>query len=242
MSEFLEEESEVPLLVIPVSIAECPFVSASALVDTGVNRNLIDTDFVSSLGVPLRLKKIPERPIMADPAALAPSLITHEVDLSLLVGEGFPLYISTFSVMPLGSAPILLGAPFDKSLKPIRDWENQRIIAPASIGSIVVHSLDSKPTLPPEFAEFADIFDEREADKLPPHRSFDHRIPLIDNQIPPSGPIYALSQNEQVVLRDYINTMLEKGFIQHSESPTSAPVLFVKKPDNSLRLLSLIHI
>jgi hypothetical protein len=51
---------------------------------------------------------------------------------------------------------------------------------------------------------------------------------------PPFGPIYNLSQNELSALKDYIEENLAKNFIQHSKSPTGAPILFVKKKDGSL--------
>jgi len=51
---------------------------------------------------------------------------------------------------------------------------------------------------------------------------------------PPFGPIYNLLQNELVALKQYIEKNLAKNFIQHSKSPTNAPILFVKKKDGSL--------
>ena len=50
------------------------------------------------------------------------------------------------------------------------------------------------------------------------------------------GPIYNLSETELQVLKEYIDENLRKRFIQPSTSPFGAPVLFVKKPDGSLRL------
>jgi hypothetical protein len=43
-------------------------------------------------------------------------------------------------------------------------------------------------------------------------------------------------QNELAALRDYLDENLAKNFIQHSKSPTGAPILFVKKKDDSLRM------
>lgn len=74
------------------------------------------------------------------------------------------------------------------------------------------------------------------ADKLPPHRSYDHRIPLNEGAVPSHGRIYRLSEVELMALRDYIDENLEKGFIRPSESPAGCPILFVKKKDSSLRL------
>jgi hypothetical protein len=90
--------------------------------------------------------------------------------------------------------------------------------------------------VPPEYHEFADVFSKAEASKLPPHREYDHHIPLQDDAMPPFGPLYRLSPVEEEVLRKYIQDNLTKKFIRHSQSPCSAAVLFVKKPDGSLRL------
>ena len=54
--------------------------------------------------------------------------------------------------------------------------------------------------------------------------------------MPPFGPIYSLSKPELKTLRGYIDDNLKNGFIKPSTSPASAPILFVKKKDGSLRL------
>ncbi|MBW0474237.1 hypothetical protein O181_013952 [Austropuccinia psidii MF-1] len=73
------------------------------------------------------------------------------------------------------------------------------------------------------------------AEKLPPHRVFDHHIKL-EGSLPPVGVIYPLSNQESDILRAYISENLEKGFIQSSSSSAGGPVLFVKKKDGGLRL------
>ena len=96
---------------------------------------------------------------------------------------------------------------------------------------------EKSPTLLPlKFAEFSDVFDRKEADKLPEHRSYDCSIDLKEGTHPPFGPIYSLSQPELQALREYLDEHLAKGFIRHSKSPAGAPILFVKKKDGSLRL------
>src|ERR1700719_405650 len=45
-----------------------------------------------------------------------------------------------------------------------------------------------------------------------------------------------MSEVELKMLKDYLDNMLEKGFIRPSKSPAGAPVLFVKKKDGGLRL------
>jgi hypothetical protein len=61
---------------------------------------------------------------------------------------------------------------------------------------------------------------------------------LIDFELgkePPFAPIYNLSQIELEALCEYKDENLAKKFIQHSKSPASAPILFVKKKDGSPR-------
>jgi hypothetical protein len=63
-------------------------------------------------------------------------------------------------------------------------------------------------TIPSEYHEFADLFSQEEADLLPPHRSYDHQIPLEPGTTPPFGPIYSMSPTELGVLRKYIDENL----------------------------------
>jgi hypothetical protein len=53
---------------------------------------------------------------------------------------------------------------------------------------------------------------------------------------PPYGPVYALSERELEVLREYLNTSLEKGWIRCSTSPASTPIMFVPKKGGGLYL------
>jgi hypothetical protein len=75
------------------------------------------------------------------------------------------------------------------------------------------------------------------AHELPPHHGpLDHSIPVVPDVKPVFGPIYNLSETELKILREYIDEHLKKDFIHPSASPSGSPVLFVKKPDDSLRL------
>lgn len=94
----------------------------------------------------------------------------------------------------------------------------------------------SSIVLPAEHSEFADLFDEHSASKLPDHKPWDHSIPLEPGASPPYGPIYALSELELTALRKYLDENLQKGFIRASTSPAGAPILFVRKKNGSLRL------
>ena len=95
---------------------------------------------------------------------------------------------------------------------------------------------DIKLSLLPEYRDYADIFSSEMARALPEHSEHDHRIELEEGKVPPSGPIYPLSRRELDVLYEYIKEMEDSGKIRRSSSPAGAPILFVPKPDGSLRL------
>jgi hypothetical protein len=115
---------------------------------------------------------------------------------------------------------------------------HQRQIYLMKLSEVLDHASSPQmmSTLPVEFQEFQDVFKKENADKLPEHRSYDHTIPLESDKSPPFGPIYSLSEVELKALREYIEENLSKGFITASSSPASAPILFDKKKDGSLRL------
>ncbi len=92
----------------------------------------------------------------------------------------------------------------------------------------------SKITLPEAYSDFKDVFDKKKADVLPPHCHYDCPIDIPPNKAPPYGPIYSLNPQELKVLREYIDENLAKGFIDHSTSPTGAPVHFSSKKDGGL--------
>ena len=93
-----------------------------------------------------------------------------------------------------------------------------------------------KAKIPSQYHAHLNLFSEVLSEKLPPHRVYDHRIPLSEGFSPPFGKLYAMSQPELVALTTFLEENLSKGFIRASSSPAGAPVLFVKKSDGSLRL------
>jgi predicted aspartyl protease len=95
--------------------------------------------------------------------------------------------------------------------------------------------------LPKELRDFKDLFGEREAATLPPHRGrLDHHIRLIPDQDgrPPAlpwGPLYSMPRDQLLELRRQITDLMDKGWIRASASSAGAPVLLVKKPGGKWR-------
>ena len=64
----------------------------------------------------------------------------------------------------------------------------------------------------------------------------EHAIKLEEDNQPLYRPIYSLGLRELKTLKTYIKANLANGFIQPSKFHTNALILFVYKPNGSLRL------
>ena len=103
----------------------------------------------------------------------------------------------------------------------------------AQIASLIAEEVK----IPTDYSDFSDVFSEEKASVLPEITDLNqHAIELQEGQQPPYGPIYSLGPVELETLKTYIETNLANGFIWPSKSPAGAPILFVRKPDSSLRL------
>jgi hypothetical protein len=96
---------------------------------------------------------------------------------------------------------------------------------------------DIRTIVPPKYHDYLKIFEKANTNKLPWHYPSDHTIPLTDGFKPPFRPLYSLSHPELEELKHWLDENLSKGFIRTSLSPTTAPILFVKKGDGSLQLV-----
>jgi len=79
--------------------------------------------------------------------------------------------------------------------------------------------------------QYKEPFEEKKARMLAPRRTFDHPIKLKEGAEPPWGPIYPMSAHQWNERDKYLKKMIVEGKIADSESPYSAPILFVPKPD-----------
>ncbi|SLM38734.1 gag polymerase env, partial [Lasallia pustulata] len=91
--------------------------------------------------------------------------------------------------------------------------------------------------LPPEYHDFADIFQAAEKQSLPERGPHDHAIDLEPGQQPPFGKLYSMSPAELDVLKVYLNDAVKASIIRKLISPAASPVMFVPKSDGSLRLV-----
>src|SRR5271170_7685733 len=151
---------------------------------------------------------------------------THEVDWKPVLEPPIAeLRAAMSSDSELSLAELHAALTSDPDLEPlyVGDYNDN---APPSLSGILAH-----------YHEFADVFSKESALRLPPTRPFDHSIDLEEDASPGYGPIYSLSETERGALKEFIDNHLAAGTICPSQSLIGAPVLFVKKKDNSLRMV-----
>jgi hypothetical protein len=81
--------------------------------------------------------------------------------------------------------------------------------------------------------EFKDVFVTN--NKLPPHRSYDHAIPLLPNSAPVNSKPYRYSPHHKDEIEKQVQELLADGLITPSTSPFASPVLLVQKKDGTWR-------
>jgi hypothetical protein len=90
--------------------------------------------------------------------------------------------------------------------------------------------------IPKQYHEFLPLFSKVLADRLPPHRPGIHyKVRLKEEETQTWGPLYSMSRAELVVMKEWLEENMSKGFIRQSSSPFAAPVLLAKKPGGGLR-------
>ncbi|KAJ8769788.1 hypothetical protein K2173_007648 [Erythroxylum novogranatense] len=106
----------------------------------------------------------------------------------------------------------------------------------------LVHMVDSRVQQRlqdiPVIREFSDVFPD-ELPGLPPDWETEFEIDLVSGTTPISIPPYRMAPVELRELKAQLQELLDKGFIRPSVSPWGAPVLFVKKKDETLSFLGL---
>ena len=87
----------------------------------------------------------------------------------------------------------------------------------------------------PVVKEYPDVFPE-ELGSLSPEREIAFKIDVTPEVAPISKMQYRMAPAKLKDLKLQLQNLLERGFIKKSDSLWGAPILFVKKKDESLRL------
>ena len=97
------------------------------------------------------------------------------------------------------------------------------------------HSSEVRLEDVPVVRDFLDVFLD-DLLGLPPEREINFPIDLVPGTAPISLPPYRMAPAELKELKTQLQELVDRGFIRPSISPWGAPVLFVKKKDDTWRL------
>jgi len=89
--------------------------------------------------------------------------------------------------------------------------------------------------IPLEFRKYAKVFSDKEAQRLPKHQPWDHKIDLIPGQTMKKTSVYRLTPPEKVALQEYITDGLKRGTLRRSEAADACSFFFIDKKDGKLR-------
>ncbi|WVZ95373.1 hypothetical protein U9M48_041145 [Paspalum notatum var. saurae] len=104
-------------------------------------------------------------------------------------------------------------------------------LATHQLHSLVTKTIDEIPVV----CEYPDVFPD-DIPGFPPDRAVEFAINLVPGTAPIAKAPYRMSGKEYDELKKQLDELLEKGLIRCSVSPWGAPVLFVKKTDETMRL------
>ncbi|KEP45610.1 putative Transposon Tf2-1 polyprotein, partial [Rhizoctonia solani 123E] len=147
---------------------------------------------------------------------------------------------SDFLVSDIGQHEVILGGNWLKEYNPTINWATQVIQFTDDIANIASEEeADDNPLegVPSQYHTYAKVFGEEEFTKLPPHRSYDIHIELVDEEMRINSPLYSMTDTESIALKEWLDKELAAGKIQPSNSSISSPVMFIPKKDGSRRLV-----
>uniref|UniRef100_A0A8C5WGQ2 ribonuclease H n=1 Tax=Leptobrachium leishanense TaxID=445787 RepID=A0A8C5WGQ2_9ANUR len=217
-------------------------VPLRAMIDSGASGCFVDEKIAVSLGIPI----VPKSHSYAIQLLDGSSPISGPI-----VKETRPLLVSlgtthrdtiVFDVVTSPVFPAVLGLNWLRRNNPSIDWSSGAVSfgTETNIPTTDLHTCKNLTIamcleVPEPYQAFSHVFEKKGADTLPPHRPYDCPVDLLPGAPIPYGRLYPLSEPELLVLKDYIDDNLQKGFIRPSTSPAGAPIFFVGKKDGGLR-------
>jgi len=86
------------------------------------------------------------------------------------------------------------------------------VVARTTVSTTLAKAEQPKITdIPPEFRQYHKVFSDEEAQRLPKHQPWDHKIDLIPGMEMKKTTVYHLTPIEKVTLKEYIEDGLKRG-------------------------------
>uniref|UniRef100_A0A803SSG0 ribonuclease H n=1 Tax=Anolis carolinensis TaxID=28377 RepID=A0A803SSG0_ANOCA len=236
------------MIVVPICLSGLENrATCKAFVDCGCSRNIITPELAEALKCQQMALDSPIAFSQLDGSVATGEVSTKEIrEVPCKIGK-WEGRIS-FVIAPIATYHVILGIPWLEQANPEVDWRGKSLAFKEQQTQWEISKIAEEEDegdeegeidpllLPPEYRDFVDVFNQKEASKLPPKRNIEVEIEITPGANLPKPKVYPMSVQEKEELRKYIDKNLARGFIKPSNSPLGAPVLFRRKKDNSLRL------
>jgi len=224
------------------------------LFDSGATHSFVSKLCVDDIGLPVR--ELHFELLVSTPASetVLTSVVCAECPI-IVEGRRFKINLIC---LPLQGLDVILGMDWLSTNHILIDCGHKRLVFPENEKSVLISAHQVMTELRdgskcfviltqmkvekgvemqsiPVVSEFVDVFPD-EIPGLPSKRKVEFSIDLVPGAGPISTTPYRMSPAELSELKKQIEELLEKQFIQPSVSPWGAPVLLVKKKDESSRL------
>jgi hypothetical protein len=222
---------------------------AEVLFDTGATHSFITASWVEAHNLPITTMSTPIQIDSAGGRIRADSICLN-VSVEIR-GIAFP---ANLIVMGTQGIDVILGMNWLDKYQAVISCDKRTIKLMSPLGEEVVTEL--VPPEPKKGSCYQMVVDSSEADPLDvikvvsefpdvfpkdlPGMPLEQKVEFAIELLPRTAPIfkraYRVSGPELVELKEQIDELSEKGYIQPSTSPWAAPVLFVEKKDGTRRM------
>ena len=101
--------------------------------------------------------------------------------------------------------------------------------------TLAIQNKAARAEIPPEFRQYSRVFSDEEAQRLPKHQPWDHKIDLLPGKQMRKTSVYRLTPPEKIALQEYVTSGLKQGSLRRSEAPDACSFFFIDKKDGKLR-------
>ncbi|KAK1648050.1 hypothetical protein QYE76_065855, partial [Lolium multiflorum] len=154
-------------------------------------------------------------------------------------------------ILPMKDIDVILGMNWLEANGALIDCVNKTVSLKSPDGSRMIYQGDKHTQIEVELQlnsmkevkledipvvnEFQDVF-PKELPGMPPDREIEFTIDLIPGTAPIAKAPYKMGPKELKELKEQLDDLEQKGFIQESVSPWGSPVIFVDKRDGGRRM------
>ncbi|CAI7767857.1 unnamed protein product, partial [Closterium sp. NIES-54] len=142
----------------------------------------------------------------------------------------------TLPITNIKGLDFILGRDFLKRFNPEIDWVNRKTCIYNNGKRVELRSWTDTGSVPETTLALFERTVNESNTGVPPARTHEHEIVEEPGVKPISRAPYRLSPTELTDMKKQIEYLLDRQLIRPSTSPYGAPVLFIPKPDGSLRM------